>query len=334
MLKLLFVRHPRFAVTSFCAILLFFWSRLGGRPNEASGQLRKLSAGWKSWGIAEGGLVDVVWRLKKSEVVYQRMVREREKLIQKFGPTRDDVLPWPKNREFYTLWDFFTPAFNCPYEVERIGALADGGKWVCGLSKIAKKKGCVVYSFGVDDESSFEASILDRTEGCRVWGYDGSVNDFGPEVRNISFLRSRAKFKPWTLAGKDDKSHKPPLHTLPTLMKMNGHTFIDILKIDIEGGEFSALRSAITHFTSQRKTFPVGQLQIQIHAETKPHVTDDDERKTFKEFLEWWEMLEGVGLRAFSFEPNLVFVNINLGTRPALAEYSFINIKADSEILH
>ena len=44
--------------------------------------------------------------------------------------------------------DFFTPAFNCPHEVERHGALGDGGKWVCGLSRLAKKPDCVVYSFG------------------------------------------------------------------------------------------------------------------------------------------------------------------------------------------
>ena len=76
-----------------------------------------------------------------------------------------NLFRWPKNREFYTLWDFFTPAFNCPHEVERIGILGDGGtvphllapnqnllscegKWVCGLNRIARKKGCTIYSFG------------------------------------------------------------------------------------------------------------------------------------------------------------------------------------------
>ena len=44
--------------------------------------------------------------------------------------------------------DYFTAAFNCPHEVERHGALGDGGKWVCGLSRLARKPDCVVYSFG------------------------------------------------------------------------------------------------------------------------------------------------------------------------------------------
>lgn len=49
-----------------------------------------------------------------------------------------------------------------------------------------------------------------------------------------------------------------------------------------------------------------------------PGVNDD--RKVFREFLEWWESLEDAGLRPFWTEPNLIFVNINLGTQPALAE--------------
>jgi Methyltransferase domain len=45
--------------------------------------------------------------------------------------------------------EFFTPAFQCPHQVERVGALGDGGKWVCGLERIAKQKHCIIYSFGL-----------------------------------------------------------------------------------------------------------------------------------------------------------------------------------------
>ena len=44
------------------------------------------------------------------------------------------------------LRDFFTPAFQCPHQVERVGTLGDGGKWVCGLDRVAKQKHCVIYS--------------------------------------------------------------------------------------------------------------------------------------------------------------------------------------------
>jgi Methyltransferase domain len=45
--------------------------------------------------------------------------------------------------------DFFIPAFQCPHRVERIGTLGDGGKWVCGVDRIAKQDKCVIYSFGL-----------------------------------------------------------------------------------------------------------------------------------------------------------------------------------------
>ena len=40
------------------------------------------------------------------------------------------------------------PTFDCPHELERIGAVGDGGKWICGLSRIEDKPDCVIYTFG------------------------------------------------------------------------------------------------------------------------------------------------------------------------------------------
>ena len=78
--------------------------------------------------------------------------------------------------------DFFPPAFNCPHELERIGALGDGGKWLCGLSRLESKPDCVVYSIGAATHASFEAELLARTRFCEVWGFDFTVPGFGPEI--------------------------------------------------------------------------------------------------------------------------------------------------------
>jgi hypothetical protein len=45
--------------------------------------------------------------------------------------------------------DFFIATFQCPHRVERIGTLGDGGKWVCGVDRVAKQDKCVIYSFGL-----------------------------------------------------------------------------------------------------------------------------------------------------------------------------------------
>ncbi|TDL19847.1 hypothetical protein BD410DRAFT_791734 [Rickenella mellea] len=265
-------------------------------------------------------------RLATSERIYQKLLTDRKGLIKKFGPTPDkislfppDVEPWPP----YTVWDFFPAAFNCPHEIERIGALGDGGKWVCGLSRVQHKPDCVVYSIGINHESSFEAGILSRTSGCQIWGYDFSVQKFGPEIS--STMGHRAHFKPWGLAGVN--AHGPndenKMYTLASLMQLNGHTHIDILKIDIEGWEFETLSALLKTYVDAGQPLPFGQLQLEIHIWSK----------NFAQYLQWWEMLEDAGLRPFWTEPNLVYQNYNKGGTSDLAEYSFLNIKGANEFI-
>jgi hypothetical protein len=89
-----------------------------------------------------------------------------------------------------------------------------------------------------------------------------------------------------------------------------GHTFIDILKVDIEGGEFEALASFVASHAGE--DLPIGQLQVEIHAWKG--------RERFAYFVKWWESLEAAGLRPFWAEPNLVYLNLYPGARPTLAE--------------
>ncbi|ETW81144.1 hypothetical protein HETIRDRAFT_46155, partial [Heterobasidion irregulare TC 32-1] len=227
--------------------------------------------------------------------------------------------------------DFFIPAFQCPHRVQRIGTLGDGGKWVCGMERIVKKEKCVIYSVGINGESSFEAALLQRAQGCEVWGYDFSVNSFGPEIETVPDLKRRSHFHSWALGGEDQhaETDNPKMYTLQTLMQMNGHDFIDILKIDIEGAEFESLAALIQSYASTTPdtptVLPFGQLQIEIHARHG--------QEHFAEFSNWWATLERAGLRPFWTEPNLVYVNLVRGVGPELAEYSFINIRGDHALI-
>jgi methyltransferase FkbM-like protein len=95
-----------------------------------------------------------------------------------------------------------------------------------------------------------------------------------------------------------------------------GHTFIDVLKIDIEGAEFDTLTSFLAA-NRPRDPFaatklPVGQLQLELHAW--------DDYANFAFFHDWWTALERAGLRPFWTEPNLVYVNYAKGAKPQLAE--------------
>ncbi|KAJ7701825.1 methyltransferase domain-containing protein [Mycena rosella] len=264
---------------------------------------------------------DLPSRLARSERIYNKLLVDRKGLIKKFGPKPKDIAlfppgvkPWPA----YTVWDFFPAAYNCPHEVQRLGALGDGGKWICGLSRVEKKPDCVVYSVGINYESSFEAEILSNTQGCQVWGYDSTVSSFGPQVG--AEHASRTHFQPYGLAATDKSDDTPKMYSLESLMKMNGHTHIDILKMDIERLEFETLAAIIKPYLASGRPLPFGQLQLEVHVWNM----------TFEEYLTWWEMLEAAGLRPFWTEPNLVYQNYNRDGSTDLAEYSFLNTKGSN----
>ncbi|KAF8589175.1 hypothetical protein K439DRAFT_1629085 [Ramaria rubella] len=314
------IRHPRFTL-ALGALILCTFLLLASRNSLPFPTAPPIASSTYSDSLLLDG------RLKEAEAVYQKMLKQRTGLIRKHGPSADqismfppDVPPYPP----YTVWDFFPAAFNCPHEVERLGALGDGGKWVCGISRIAPKQDCVVYSIGINHESSFEAEILSRTSSCQVWGYDFSVSSFGPEISVAH--KHRTHFFPYALGGKDSHgpSDNPKYYTLPTLMALNGHKFIDILKIDIEGWEFDTLTTLVKTYRDKGLPLPFGQLQLEVHAW----------EQTFPQYLKFWETLEGMGLRPFWTEPNMVYQNYNRGSSADLAEYSFINIQGSHDLIH
>jgi hypothetical protein len=75
-------------------------------------------------------------------------------------------------------------SFICPHEIQRVGPLNDGGKWLCGMSLYEEKPRakCVMYSFGINYETRFEAEMLERSD-CEIWAYDASV----PGVKGIKY---------------------------------------------------------------------------------------------------------------------------------------------------
>lgn len=209
--------------------------------------------------------------------------------------------------------------------------MGDGGKWFCGIEKLAslpkhhrsnpelpsgpevekileltsgdgsegpgKQPGCVIYSFGIQNESSFEEQLLERTPNCVIWGYDYTVDTFGPQLLH-SEAQGRAHFTRAGIAGNTDQSMHPPFVTIQDLMAINGHDHIDVLKMDIEGFEFEAMDSVIGHFMDQGKEVPIGQFLVEIHL--MPDLISVDN------FITWWEMLEEAGFRPVWTEPNLL----------------------------
>ncbi|KAJ3748477.1 hypothetical protein DFH05DRAFT_563208 [Lentinula detonsa] len=331
-----FPRHLRYALFLFLVLMPSFYFIFPLRREPTLIPLR----------LPPNDFTDLTHRMAQAEALYQKALKDRDGLIARYGPHPTDLDMFPPNKSpwpAYTVWDYFPAAFNCPHEVRRVGSLGDGGKWVCGLSRLVDKKDCVVYSVGelsflmshrlpqlgmfpkfhvgINHESSFEGDLLVNTNYCKIWGYDPSTKGFAKQIPIME--RHRTTFHRYTLANVDRPASgsEPTMYTLNTLMQMNGHQHIDILKVDVEGWEFDTIAGMIKSFMEKDLPLPLGQLLLEIH------VWDD---KKFDYFLKWWEGLEEAGLRPFWTAPNLVYVNYAGSRKPELAEYSFLNTKGDN----
>ena len=241
-------RHPRFSLllASLIFIALLFLlphsPLIALQPSPASSEALKKAPPVVYHGVSA--------RVRRAERAYQKMLRGRDALIGKVGPTPRDVAlsvilfgvffvfvpslnnshrfppdkePWPAYTacEFGVVarisasadgqtGDFFLPAFSCPHELERIGALGDGGKWVCGLSQLQEKEDCIVYSVGTypkrfiliffvlrqhvshrlgsPADASFEAELLARTRHCQLFVFDHTASSLPRALTTPSSL--------------------------------------------------------------------------------------------------------------------------------------------------
>ncbi|CAI0651857.1 hypothetical protein CGCF415_v007090 [Colletotrichum fructicola] len=304
--------------------VLAFLSAIGGSAPQAKewaankvGSITQLRSGRPSLREA----------MERSEALWKKTVRQRHEMIAADYGDASKMPMFPAiNAEIYktspySIWDFTPASWSCPHEMERVGRMGDGGKWVCGMShyvNFPKNKQCVIYSFGVRDESSFENEMLSRTP-CYVWAYDFSVVDFGEQLEASN--RARAQFLQVGIAGKTDLNATPPFYSIRDLMEMNGHQYIDILKMDIEEAEFEAIDGLMADFASGE--FPIGQLMVEIHFFTV---------RNSKTYLDWWERMEARGLRPTWTEPNLLAVTLGF-EYPQLAEYTLVNVDDRNNVL-
>ncbi|CAD6572594.1 MAG: hypothetical protein CYPHOPRED_004889 [Cyphobasidiales sp. Tagirdzhanova-0007] len=318
-------QHPRGFVGAICGSVFFLLVLLSSRRNGIRESFTPYA--YSPYGgetpltlaIRPAGIKAAATR---AEQLWANNVKKRNEFIKWKGGVDAIRMFTPREEpgwgQLYTIWDIFVPAFPCIWEQERIGRVVDGGKYTCGLPRIAevRRDKCVVYSFGVAQESSWEAELLERTE-CEIYMYDFSVEKYGPQIEWLDEpLRKRAHFFPYGIASKDGHVDGTPFYTLKTLMKMNGHDWIDILKVDVEGAEFQVLPDIIEEFGDN--SLPFEQLLLELHVnEVRPTAYDA------KAFIGFWNTLEAAGLRAFASELN--YPALHFTEYPQAIEINFLN---------
>ncbi|KAF7312626.1 Methyltranfer-dom domain-containing protein [Mycena indigotica] len=273
------------------------------------------------------GTSRLVRTLEGNERRYQETILKRALVIEKEGGKY--IVPFPPPRsKFYVLWDFFIPAFTCPFPTYRVGTLVEGGLWVCGLERVLNSRPKpIVYSlnYATPAYSSFEQDMLRRSPGCEIYGFDANATAIGAlrwpwgDANNMQ-SDARVHFNKFGIADNNATQYR----SLDSVMKHFGHDFVDILRIDLEGGEFPVLTSMIAD--NGDKPLPFGQLLLEFH------VGWSEDMSTVDKFSKWWERLERAGLRPFYFEISMMDVN-NMRKEPAVVYFSFINIRGRHALL-
>jgi len=138
--------------------------------------------------------------------------------------------------------------------LEKIPVAMDGQYPIC-LDPIPPTPGnCLVYSFGINNEWSFDQAF--DTYGCQVYSFDASIGlKHFDKTPNIHFYD-------WFLGSKDENNKTLTLSSIYNMLApKHGQVVIDYLKIDIEFNEWHVLPQIVQSGMLKK----VRQLAIEAH---------------------------------------------------------------------
>ena len=140
---------------------------------------------------------------------------------------------------------------------------------------------CNVFSFGIKYDFSFDDIMLEK-KGCNVWSFDPSMEPakyqrhknhvFVPlGIGNIDGVHIGKSSIPTTnikvVNGILEKvSPQYNVTKLSTLIKIYNISYLDVVRLDVEGGEWEVLQDWIDNDLFQY----IGQLLLEIHLYLKP----------------------------------------------------------------
>jgi hypothetical protein len=192
---------------------------------------------------------------------------------------------------FLTNWE---PNFHCSH-ARRIGEMGDGGKWVCDVFRLKNRSDCLIYSVGSDGDFSFELYMKEALPNCEIHTFDLSFY----ECPNNICIFHQMIFGNGTYP-RDSKSWQMIIEELK-----HQNRLIDVLKIDIEGGEYIFFPSL---FQAVKTSFP-RQILVEVHPR------DPQDIHAF------FELLRANNYVIFNKEPNLL-------AGPDYFEYTFLKLNS------
>ncbi|XP_064120375.1 uncharacterized protein LOC135225018 isoform X2 [Macrobrachium nipponense] len=192
--------------------------------------------------------------------------------------------------------------------------------------------GCLVYSFGVGNDFSFDNCMQDY--GCEVHSFD---HDDDHEIYDYRqgplafFHKARIGHKDGYYRTCEESQYglkcEPSLryYTMATIRRMLHHDTrnVDYLKMDIEGAEWFVLGDIIHNSTVLQQT---RQIALEIHLDEVNRQTSEEElQETLKSYLSVFSDLQKLGFAVAAFEEN--------GMRPIYSRIDGTLLSIYAEIL-
>merc|ERR1719197_244129 len=165
-----------------------------------------------------------------------------------------------------------------------------------------QRTGCVMYSFGSSGDSCFESDFSRLLPNCEVHIFDPTSEEVngnwtyhkyglgGENHRETTFWNQRTQCK--------TSCENCQMKTLKEIMRLLGHTHVDVMKVDIDGAEWRSFDSMFQDFGS---TLPISQILLEATGLDIPRIPPTDLRPD----VSLLHALRERGFRVFSMEPNL-----------------------------
>ncbi len=212
------------------------------------------------------------------EGIYQIRSQFQDQLLEEFNQCPGCFAKKYTGAQRTYLFDAVT---DCPTTL-RVGTRFDGGKWICDPQSLSGSS--IVYSFGVGDNITFDTDMAGMF-GCDVYMFDPSpsvVANFSSFKSGQSCGKGHISYQPLGLGPVSSaegrqwdlviEGKRCDVQSLANIAGSLHHTHVDVLKIDIEGGEFAAVQQMLTSQTLL--TLQVKQLLVEFHLWDDPSFMD------------------------------------------------------------
>ena len=201
-------------------------------------------------------------------------------------------------------WYLFTPVLPCAGTFDktpRSDVRHDGGKWLCGLEEEARasslavhlgltQRVCVVYSFGSNNEFSFEERVHFVAPHCIIHTFDPTSSPPSSNLNAAKFITFHDDYGLGGSNGPATTTRNFPIKSLETIIGELGHNALTVLKIDTEGSEWDVIME-----TNWEK---INTMQILLELHPKLGGV-----RTVSDVLPYFERLEAAGYFLASIEP-------------------------------